>query len=295
MKIYLPDIRGKFTSDNYYRSCKAIVNKVNGHYGWPIDYFDVTEYERHHDEIVQIILDSYTIRNNDQLSSKMGHIYGVMKVAGYHGTFQDKGMSLKQVPVHPKPLIKSTPDWSKMTELLDQSIKTATHPGAIVLALCYKYGYVLRCGEIANTCIRNNPKYNYLDTESYVWNIRSILTKNRQDRSFSVTKEFIASIMPYIKHSGFLISQKSGRPYTGNFTLATVGLTGFTVNDVRNSYETMNYNRQDIDEETRNSISINVLGHCPAVARAYYTEPIKAVDKVKVKVNILKKIDLNKS
>lgn len=290
MKVYLPSIREKFTSDNYYRSCKAIINKVNSHFGWSMDYLHVTAYEQHHDEIVQVMLDNYTIRNNDQLSSKMGHIYGAMKVAGFHGTFQEKGLALKQVPVHPKPLVKNTPCWSDMTETLNQAIKNAAHPGAIVLALCYKHGYVLRCGEIANTCTKDNPKYNYLDTKECIWYIRAALTKNRQDRFFPVTQKFIEDISPYIKSSGFLISKRSGQPYTGNFTLATVGLQGFTVNDVRNSYETMNYNRlgTGIDDETRNNISINVLGHCPAVARAYYTDPIKASDMIN-KPKIIKK------
>lgn len=276
--VYLPNIRNKFSSDNYYQSCKAVINKVNGHYGWPMDYLPISEFEARHDEIVQLMLDNYTIRNSDQLYSKMSHLYGAMKAAGYDGEFRNRGMAVRQVPVLPKPLEKNTPSWNEMLVKFDQALQNCSHIGGRVIALTYKHGYTLRCGEIANTCIEDKKGYNYLDTTDLIWHIRAEKTKNRTSRSFSVTREYIDAIKGYIKKGGFLVSKKSGLPYTGNFTLSTVGLSGFTVNDVRNAYETMNYARSDIDEEEKNRISVTVLGHCPAVARAFYTPPIAAVD-----------------
>ena len=276
--VYLPSIRGKFSSDNYYQSCKAVINKVNGHYGWRIDYLPISEFESRHDEIVQLMLDNYTIRSSDQLYSKMSHLYGAMKAAGYDGEFRNRRMAVRQVPVTPKPLVKDTPSWNEMLAKFDQSLQGCNHIGGRVIALTYKHGYVLRCGEIANTCIEDKEGYNFLDTERLVWYIRSERTKNRTDRSFSVTREYVDAVKRYIKKGGFLVSKKSGLPYTGNFTLSTVNVSGFTVNDVRNAYETMNYARTDIDEEGKNQISITVLGHCPAVARAFYTPPIAAID-----------------
>jgi len=276
--IYLPTIRNKFSSDNYYQSCKAVVNKVNGHYGWPMDYLPISEFETRHDEIVQLMLDNYTIRNSDQLYSKMSHLYGAMKAAGYKGEFRNRRMAVRQVPVIPKPLVKQTQTWDEMLVRFDQALQECNHIGGHVIALTYKHGYVLRCGEIANTCIEDKEGYNYLDTENLVWHIRAERTKNRTDRSFSVTRAYVEAVKRYIKKGGFLVSKKSGSPYTGNFTLSTVGLSGFTVNDARNAYETMNYARTDIDEEEKNRISVTVLGHCPAVARAFYTPSIDVID-----------------
>jgi hypothetical protein len=272
--IYLPDYRHKFSSDNYYKSCKAIINKINGHFGFVMDYLPVSEYETLHDDIVQVLLDNYTIRNNDQLSSKMGHIYGAMKVSGYSGSFMNKGMKLQLVPIEPQPLVKDVPLWIDMLGLIKKAIALTPHTGGFVLGTTYFHGYVLRCGEIANTCTIEHSKYNFLDCVNKKWHIRADLTKNRRARTFSVSQAYLDEIAPYIKKTGFLISKKNGQPYKGNFTLATVTLCGFTVNDVRNSYETMSYNREDINEEEKNLISENVLGHCPAVARAYYTPPI---------------------
>lgn len=280
-KVYLPDIRHKFNSDNYYKACKSIINTVNAHYGWPAEYLMIKELEPRHDEIVQLILDTYTIRNNDQLASRMGHIYGALKVAGYEGSFRNKGMGLKQVPVIPKPIKKDIPSWEDMLHTLDTEIHQASHTGAVVICITYKHGYLMRCGEIANTCTKDIKGYNYLDLTNGIWYIRAEQTKNKRARDFKVSTEYIAEISPYIKKSGFMISKKSGQPYKGNFTLSTVGIKLFTVNDIRNSYETMNYNRTDIDEQGKNFISESVLGHCPSVARAYYTPAIDAKDKMK--------------
>lgn len=272
--FYLPDFRHKFSSDNYYKSCKAIINKVNSHFGWNVDFFQPELYEKHHDQIVQILIDNYTIRNTDMLTSKMGHIYGVMKVVGYKGTFTDRALALRQIPIIPNPLIKNTPDWNEMVSRINKAISEANHTGAIVIGITYRHGYVLRCGEIANTCTKRVDGYNFLDMEGLRWWICADQTKNSKDRSFPVTEEYIKELRPYIKATGWLVSKKNGQPYTGNFTLSTVGLLGLNVNEIRNAYETMNYSRTDIDDTEKARISEDVLGHCVAVARAFYTPPI---------------------
>ena len=69
--------------------------------------------------------------------------------------------------------------------------------------------------------------------------------------------------------SGYMVCKRSGVRYK-TVTMKSLRLN-VTVNDVRNSYEAYNQNRDDIDQKEKSRISNSILGHTTSIALAYYT------------------------
>ena len=276
MKINIVELKSQFSSANYYRSCKSLVNKIGSHFQWTPDIMDTDLYDANYSEIVRVIIDKYTIRNPGQLSSKLSSLNYPMKLSGYTGEFSTRAKVCRtnvQFTADP-PLEKNTISWNDMLEILKTARSKAKTKGAALLCTTYMHGYCLRCGEIALTSIIDDLKYNFLDIPNLKWYIRASTTKNRSDREFSVTQAYVDEIKPFIRATGFLIGKVNGGPYTSNFTLKTVGLNnmGFTVNSVRNSFETANHDSDESnDAKTEKSLT---LGHTVNTAIAHYTPPI---------------------
>jgi hypothetical protein len=272
--IVLEDIKDKCSSTAYFRTVSSLVRFISKHFGWDDTKMVIADYEDNYDEIVKLILDNYTIRDHTGLTSKMATIAYPMKLVGYDGNFIQKRKQLLQLPIELKPADKDIPDWDVMKNtIIKKAFDDTLHPGGKIVCLAYAQGYPLRLHEIVNTTTDRSKKdkMNYLDIYGNEWFITSEHSKTRVHRQFKVTKEFTDSIKPFL-NSIYLISRKNGEPYTTtqNVTLRQLGIQAFTVNGVRNSFETWNYNRDASDEE-KHRVSIDVLGHQPSTALANYT------------------------
>lgn len=285
MIIVIKDLESKYSSVTYYRASVSICRKINEHFGWKQGQIDTELYEQNFDKIVHLVCDSYKINSPEQLSSKFAAISCPCKLVGYDGALLSMCRSVRSKYVIPSAVLdKPNIPWDQMVKLIRDVEAAKNNKGASVICICYKHGYVLRCNEIAMTSIEDKPEYNFLDTKNLIWYIRDKNTKNRKDREFKVSQDFINELTPHIRHTGFLIGKINGQPYTSQFRLAMVDITEFSVNEVRNSYETMNIGRDDIDEQEKKYNSENVLGHSITVARGHYTP------QVEIKVETKKKI-----
>ena len=273
----IASIRSNFPSASYYAGCKSLVKKVNAWLDLPIaDTVYPQAYEDNYDDIVQLILDNMVIRNHKDLSSKMATLNASMKFAGYEeGKFQRQRMQLSNVPIDIKPHDKDVPIWKDLSTLIAKKSVNCNSPGGRTVASAYKNHYVLRVGEIFQTCIVDKPQFNFLDTKNLVWNIRAQCTKNNRDREFPVSQAFIDEILGNVSPHGFLIYRKCGLPFKKNcHTMRISGLTGIPpVSIIRNSFETWNHARTDIDQDEKDRCS-RVLGHTVQTAIMHYTPDI---------------------
>jgi hypothetical protein len=267
----LTTLRHKFSSDGYYRTCHSLVGRINDQFSIPQNIIDIPLYEKHYDEIVQHLLEHYTIRDHVGLTAKMATLAYPMKMVGYDGSFIHRKKQLLQLPIKMKPADKVITPWDELKDsTLHDAYDRCLHPGGKIVCLSYLHGYPLRLHEIVNTSIKATASYNFLDVNEKIWHIRRQHSKTRTDRKFDVTQEFIDDILPLVHASGHLVSRKNGQPYGVSVTLKSLCVYGVSVNEVRNSYETWNYAR-DVDDDTKHKISISVLGHNPATAMAHYT------------------------
>jgi len=273
LNVNIMDYHDKCSTTGYFRSCRAIINKINRHYGWDEDIMPIRKFEEHYDEIVQFLLNNYMIRDHNQLGSKTAHIIYMMKMVGYNGPFITKQKALYSLPIEIKPVEKNYDEWEDLVEKMKLEMLRCRSLSGYMVLLCYTRGYPLRLGDIINTNINKpvNESSNWLDLETRTWYINKDYTKNRRARQFEISKELADDIEDKVHESGWLVCRNNGQPYKSQVVLKHLGVHQFKVNQVRNSFETHSYARTDLSEDEKNNISINVLGHEPTTARAYYT------------------------
>ena len=267
-------LEDKFSSKGYYKSCISLMKRVNKMLDIPPTMIDINVYEDQYDKIVRFILDTYIIRDHTGLTARMATLSYPMKLVGYNGKFMHRRKQLQQLPIKMRPADKVITPWDQMKDhVLHDAFDQCSHPSGRIVILTYIHGYALRFHEIVNTC--SNPEhrmeYNYLDLENHKWHIIKKHSKTRTPRSFDVTKEFCEDIKPYIPSTGFLVSRKSGAPFSDNTNLLSLDIRGVSVNHIRNSYETYNQSRTDISNDQKQLISTNVLAHSMQTALAHYT------------------------
>ena len=267
-------LEDKFSSKGYYKSCMSLMKKVNEMLCIPETWMDINVYEDQYDNIVQFMLDTYTIRDHLALTGKMATLSYPMKLVGYNGKFMHRKKQLQQLPIKMNPADKVITPWDEMKDsVLHDAFDKCTHPSGRCVLLAYIHGYPLRLHEIVNTSInvKHRNDYNYLDVDNCKWHILRIHSKTRTPRSFDVTKEFCEDIKPYVAQTGFLVSRKNGSPFADSLSLKSLDIRGVSVHHVRNSYETYNQYRTDISDDQKQLISTNVLAHSMQTALAHYT------------------------
>jgi len=275
LHVDLVGLRNKFSSEGYYKSCRTIINKTNQHFGWDIDVLPIKQYEDNYDGIIKFFLDNYTIRDNVMLGARTAHIIYVMKLVGYKGSFENKQKTLYHIDIPTKVNVKNYEAWPDMRKKIDDELSMIGNPSGYMTLLCYYHGYPLRMNDIAMTNINPRAGFHHLDLDTKVWKIHSDKTKNRRARQFSVSSEFCEKVKANIHPSGWLVCrQKTGQRYKATVSFHMLDIKGFSVNGLRNSYETWNYDR-DVPEEEKEKISVDVLGHTASTARAYYTRDVQ--------------------
>lgn len=268
--IRYADVKDNFSSHGYFMSTTSIANQINNHFGLESGQVDCQWYDDHFDDIAKFVLDNYTIRQHSGLTSKFASINAIMKAGNVDCSFIHKTKQLLQIPIEMQPAEKTDiMPWDDMLKYLKDQLTQTGLGSACCLLVTYLHGYALRLGDVKYTSIHKKNGVNWLDTENKMWYIRQDFTKQRKARQFPVTQEYIDELLPYVHQSGYLICKRNGNLYQ-NCNMKTLRLN-VTVNDVRNSYETYNQSRKDIDQAEKSRISNDVLGHTTSIAIAHYT------------------------
>ena len=270
VNVDIMELEDKCSSKGYFKSCRSLLNVINRNFGWPDDILPIKKYEEQYDEIIKFLLDHYLVRDHVQLGSKTAHIINLMKLAGYNGPFITKQKSLYHLPIDIQPAEKNYESWDVLVEKMKQEMSTCRTLSGYMVLLCYIHGYPLRLGDIVKTSIHRSSQNNWLDLDNNTWYILKDFTKNRRAREFKVSDEFVSEVRKHIHPTGMLVCRRGGQPYKSQVVLRHLDIHSVQVNEVRNSFETWNYAREDVSEDEKNDISVNVLGHEPTTARAYY-------------------------
>ena len=269
--IIMADIKDQFSTIGYFQSSQSVINKINAHFGLPKSQLDWHFYDNHFKEIVDFILDAYVIREHSSLTSKFAGIIKAMKLSGIECSFMYMNKVLLQIPLKMIPKEREIMPWDNMVdELKKYRSNIANNNGYNVLTI-YIHGFPVRLGEIVHTSIIDDGKLNYLDLPNLTWYIRKDFTKNRMARQFEITQELADDLKGHIHKKGRLVCRRSGGGFTSNITLKSLDINCFKITEIRNSYETMNLSRTDIDDKAKFAISNNILGHSTSVAFANYT------------------------
>jgi hypothetical protein len=273
----MTELEDKYPTKSYYSAAKSILRKLNQHLKMDdIDKVYPKVYNDNYEKIVEWITKTYKMRSHGDLTSKLTFIKSALERKGFKSSKFSTNMGhVKLMDLEVEPKVFTTKTWAELQIELKNAIDRCMNRSGKALATCYLHGYMLRCGEIFNTCTNDLSNYNYLDLNNKVWHIRSELTKNKTARKFDVTDAFVADIKKYVNISGFFCCKVDGDPYTvklKNLRLVELNNLIPDVSEMRNIYEDWNWNRTDVSHDTKAYVSVNVLGHSVNTAIGHYTK-----------------------
>lgn len=295
--INIDDLKNKYDNGKTYANNKSILKRMNMLLDLtPVNYVHVHQYVANFEQLCAKMLSSGLVKSKSDLLSKLNSIVGVINRAGANASsLRMKIDALKidntdQIPAaYPT---HNAPAWKDMLKMFDDEIENNTNPGAKIACVCFKHGYCLRIAEIYGTSTGDHRPLlapNFLDLNGKMWYIREHKSKSTMgDREFPVTKEFVNELEKYISFRDFLLIYKSNLTMYSTHLLSTIGITKFSNNDVRNSYEQWNWHDSGRTKEESEWWSMNVLGHTSNTAKKFYTKhdtETKIMEKVKEQVS----------
>lgn len=263
-----------------FANTKSILKRTNELMSYePV--FDVHEdkYVQNFELVCNRMLSSGLAKSKTDLLSKLNSIVGIItRFKKDPSELRQKIMELKLDTTKELPDAQPQNDarpWSEMLKIFQHEIDNNKNRFAKIMCVCFKHGYVLRCGEIFNTTTALGfPKSagNYLDINSKQWTINEHKTAaDVPTRKFPVTAEFIAELRKYIEVPEFLLIYKSNFSAYSTALLKSIDIDSFTNNEARNSYEEWNWRNSGRTLAEKRFWSEKVLGHSEQVAKQFYT------------------------
>lgn len=161
--------------------------------------------------------------------------------------------------------------WSEMLELFNYEIDNNPNRNAKLACVMFKHGYVLNIREMFSTSTkfaRPIIAQNHLDLDELTWSLQD--HKNDRvtgARKFKVTQEFADELKKYIEMRDYLIFYKSDFQMYGTALLSSIGLSGFTITEVRDSY--LHYIWSNCTKEDATKISLDIIGYLPEAVKRY--------------------------
>ena len=270
-----------------YANVKSALKRVNELMGYePALDLHYEKYVQHFELICGKILSSGLSKTKTDLLQKFNFIVGIASRLKIDPTdLRQKVMELKLDTTQTIPDAQPQNDarpWSEMLQVLQHEIDTNKNKFAKIMCICFKHGYVLRCGEIFKTTTGFNiptTKLNFLDLNSRQWTITEHKSQGSAGvggrsipaRTFPVTKEFVDELRPYIYVPEFLLIYKSNRSAYSTHLLHSVDIDSFSNNELRNSYEEWNWRNSGRTLAQKRFWSENIIGHSEIIAKLYYT------------------------
>jgi integrase len=177
--------------------------------------------------------------------------------------------------IHPESSIKPQEDYLLR---LETALKNQSYIDSKNLNVCRVVNIVLlvgpiRLGDLVNTRLSDKPDLHFLDLKSKTWYIRAKSTKNRMDRKFSVSDEFVEWVKrTYPPNYDYLIyNYRNDKPSTANaLGLAITKYLGINYATIRKSYIDHHDHGNFMDEVVAQA---NRLGHTVKTETLKYTVP----------------------
>jgi len=161
--------------------------------------------------------------------------------------------------------------WEEMLKLFNDEIENNPNRCAKLASVIFKHGYVLNIKEIYSTTTKlGRPiiAQNFLDLDNLTWT----LNDHKNDRvtnarKFSVTQAFVDEARKYIEMENYLLFFKSNFEMYGTSLLSSIGISGFSNIEVRNSY--LHWIWSNLTKEDATKISSNIIGFLPEAIKRF--------------------------
>ena len=266
--VPLEDIVDSFTSMRTYSNYRAVLNKVNEHYGWKKDVIHYDEMSRNVEEIAEFFKEEYDIKSHDTLKQKLGSLSSLMTrtdMGGNHAIkhyMKDIEMKIKVDTIIAK---WDVPNW--INDLKPKLVALGNEGNKIknIIAKIYSHGYVMRVASLFDTKLVDDGVSNFLDLDKCIWYIRH--QKNGTIMDFKVDPQLCKEL--YSKRK-WLLAKQDGSPY--NRAAKILKYHKWDLSDcatIRISFETWNILQSNNEPEEQLEWH-KILGHTRAIALKYY-------------------------
>jgi hypothetical protein len=268
--VHLDTIEDGFRSGRTLSNYRAILNKINNHYGWDIDTIHYDEMSRNAKEIAEILKKEYALRNHESLKQKLGSLSSLMtrtKLGDEHGIKQLHSDAVKLVKIDTVAAKWDVPDW--INDLHPKLVALGNDGDRIknIIAKIYGYGYVMRIGTLFDTKLVDDGITNFLDLKNCIWHIRH--QKNGEVMEFDVNPKLCKELAT---GRTWLLAKQDGRPY--NRAAKILKYHKWDLADcatIRKSFETWNVQQSGNSLETQLKWH-KILGHSRRTVLSWYNQ-----------------------
>jgi hypothetical protein len=269
----IESIKTVYDNESTFANVKSLLKRINNLLELkPVDYIHAHIYSERFEELCSKL----NTKSIGELKIKLNMILGAIKRFDIDrcGAFRDKINALKTGEIILTHREEESRSWEELLKLFEQEIESNPNRFARIACVCFKHGYCLQINEIYGTTLRaGTPSSapNHLNLETKVWTISDHKHSSKiGDRQFKVTQEFIDELLPHLEFLDYLlVYKKNMEPYKSNL-LSSIGITGFTNNEVRNSYERWNWNDSGNTKAESMMRCVDILGHTVQTAERMF-------------------------
>jgi len=200
-----------------------------------------------------------TFLNDKKEYTKRSYFYALMCFAKNNNCNFHTSIKLAQLYNQSKPLSKTLADIHAKDKV--KRLLTADNHSCKILHFIFKHIGAIRLFELINTAFTNIPNKNFLDCVNNVWFFKATATKQKIDRQFNVSQQFIDDILKERISNTWLLTKKNGMPYqnTGSLSACIKKYTGINFQTIRRS--DVHDNIRDNNDIAHAQIHAHILGH----------------------------------
>jgi len=270
-------IKSTYENSKTFANAKSLVKRINNLLELkPNEYVHPHMYVSEFEKLAARLFTAGIAKTKKEIVYTLNQLSAIIKRFDISKTqnLRDKidGFNYSDIKLPERDLTETTArPWEEMLQLFNYEIENNPNRCAKLACVIFKHGYCLNIKEIYSTTTKlNRPiiAQNFLDLDNLTW----ILNDHKNDRvtnarKFSVTQAFVDEARKYIEMENYLLFFKSNFEMYGTSLLSSIGISGFTNAEVRNSY--LHYIWSNYSKEDAMRISSNIIGFLPEAIKRF--------------------------
>jgi hypothetical protein len=273
----LNSIKSTYENGKTFANAKSMIRRINNLLEiTPIDYVHEHLYVDNFETLCARLFTAGIAKTKKEIVYTLNQLSAIIKKFDISKThnLRDRidGFNYGDFKLPERDLTETTArPWEEMLKLFNDEIENNPNRCAKLACVIFKHGYVLNIKEIYSTSTKlGRPiiAQNFLDLDNLTW----LLQDHKNDRvtnarKFAVTQEFVDEARKYIEMDNYLLFYKSNFEMYSTSLLSSIGISGFSNIEVRNSY--LHWIWSNLTKEDATKISSNIIGFLPEAIKRF--------------------------
>jgi hypothetical protein len=273
----LDSIKSSYENSKTFANAKSMVKRINNLLELkPAEYIHVHMYVTEFETLCANMFIKGMAKTKKEIVYLLNQLAAIIKrfdISKTHG-LRDKidAFNYGDAKVPERDITETTArSWEEMLKLFNYEIENNPNRNAKLACVIFKHGYCLNIKELFTTTTglgRPIIAQNFLDLKNLTWTLN--FHKNDSctpARKFKLTQEFVDELKKYIEMENYLIFFKSNFEMYGTSLLSSIGISGFSNTEIRDSY--LHYIWSNLSKEDATKISETVIGYLPEAIKRF--------------------------